>query len=62
MLKPFLFPQNDKDDIDNIIEEVNAISSSAPQQVVIEKASSKFIIVQYLSVVANCHIFWIVWI
>lgn len=37
--------QNDKDDIDNIIEEVNAISSCAPQHAVVEKASSKSMII-----------------
>lgn len=31
---------NDKDDIDNIIEEVNAISSTGPQQAITEKTSN----------------------
>lgn len=36
-------PQNDKDDIDNIIEEVNAISGERQLQVSIEKTTSKFL-------------------
>lgn len=34
--------QNDKDDIDNIIEEVNAISSDAHVQATVEKPTSEF--------------------